>query len=58
MSKETLEKFWTPFFTAKAKGMGVGLAVCKKIVEAHGGKIEVDSTINKGTTFSVYLPIA
>jgi signal transduction histidine kinase len=58
MSKDTLEKLWTPFFTTKAKGMGVGLAVCKKIVEAHGGKIEVDSTINKGTTFSVYLPIA
>jgi signal transduction histidine kinase len=57
MSKESLEKLWTPFFTTKAKGMGVGLPICKKIVEVHGGKIEVISTLNKGTTFSVYLPV-
>jgi signal transduction histidine kinase len=56
MSKETIGQLWTPFFTTKAKGMGVGLPICKKIVELHGGKIEVASTLNKGTTFSVYLP--
>jgi signal transduction histidine kinase len=56
MSKEVIAKLWTPFFTTKAKGMGMGLPICKKIVELHGGKIEVASTLNKGTTFSVYLP--
>jgi signal transduction histidine kinase len=56
MSKQDLEKLWTPFFTTKARGMGVGLPICKKIVEAHGGKIEVESAVNKGTTFRIYLP--
>jgi signal transduction histidine kinase len=58
MSKQTLEKLWTPFFTTKLKGLGIGLPICKKIVEAHGGKIEVSSVLNEGTTFSVYLPIS
>ena len=57
MSKDVLEKLWTPFFTTKAQGMGVGLAICKRIINAHGGRIEVKSTVGMGTTFSVILPI-
>ncbi len=57
MSEETLKKVWTPFFTTKAKGMGVGLSICKKIIEAHGGRIEVKSTFGKGTSFTIFLPI-
>ncbi len=56
MSEETLRLLWTPFFTTKAKGMGIGLSICKRIVEAHGGKIKVKSALNTGTIFSVYLP--
>ena len=57
MSKETLEKLWTPLFTTKAKGMGFGLPICKRFTEAHGGSISVKSTLRKGTTFTVTLPI-
>jgi signal transduction histidine kinase len=55
MSKEVLQKLWSPFFTTKARGMGIGLGICKRIIEAHGGKIEVQSTEGKGTCFSVFL---
>ncbi|MCD6445972.1 GAF domain-containing protein [Candidatus Bathyarchaeota archaeon] len=57
MSKETLSKLWTPLFTTKPKGMGFGLPICKRFVEAHEGSITVKSTPNKGTTFTVTLPI-
>ncbi len=57
MKQETLSKLWTPLFTTKAKGMGFGLAICKRIVETHGGKIAVESTVGKGTRFTVNIPI-
>jgi PAS domain S-box-containing protein len=57
MSKETAEKIWTPLFTTKAKGMGFGLPICKRIVEAHGGTIAVKSVTGTGTTFTITIPI-
>lgn len=57
MSKETMEKIFDPFFTTKAKGMGIGLAICKKFVERNGGNISVESELGKGTTFIVKLHI-
>jgi PAS domain S-box-containing protein len=50
-------KLWKPLFTTKAKGMGFGLAICKRIVEAHQGKIFMESAINKGTKVTIILPI-
>jgi signal transduction histidine kinase len=52
-----LPKLFSPLFTTKAQGMGFGLAICKRIIEAHGGTIKVKTTKNKGTTFTVTLPI-
>jgi signal transduction histidine kinase len=57
ISKENMDKLFTPFFTTKEKGKGVGLglAVVHRIIERHKGRIQVQSEVGKGTTFSVYL---
>ncbi len=57
MSKQVLDKLWTPFFTTKAKGLGIGLSICKRIIDTHQGKIKVQSVEGKGTCFSVFLPV-
>lgn len=57
LSEEMLKKLWVPLFTTKAKGMGLGLSICKRIIEAHGGFISAKSILGKGTTFTVTLPI-
>ncbi|HKZ94715.1 MAG TPA: PAS domain S-box protein [Candidatus Bathyarchaeia archaeon] len=55
--KENMDKIFKPLFTTKAKGMGMGLAICKKFVESHAGSIDVESQVGKGTTFTVKLPV-
>jgi len=55
--KETLEKIFAPFFTTKARGTGLGLAVVKKIVDRHKGRVEVTSVIGKGTCFKLFIPL-
>jgi signal transduction histidine kinase len=57
MTTETLAKLWSPLFTTKAKGMGFGMAIAKRLVEAHGGSINVESKLGNGSTFVVTLPI-
>ena len=57
MSPETLQKLFAVFFSTKGnKGTGLGLPVSKKIVEEHGGRLEVGSILNQGTTFTIVLP--
>ncbi len=55
--KENMEKLFTPFFTTRAQGMGMGLAICKKLIDSHGGSIETESEEGKGSAFTVKLPI-
>jgi len=57
MSKATLDKLFTPFFTTKEHGTGLGLSIVKKIVEAHRGDIKVESELGKGTTVIVGLSL-
>jgi len=59
MTGEQIEQIFNPFFTTKdsVKGIGLGLSICYRILEAHQGKIEVKSKVNKGTEFIVRLPV-
>jgi len=57
ISEENLPKIFNPFFTTRTKGTGLGLAMVKKIVDAHHGSITVNSTTGGGTTFTLELPI-
>jgi signal transduction histidine kinase len=58
MSPETVTKVFRPFFSTKPGGTGLGLATTRKIVEAHGGTIAVQSEPGKGTKFTIRLPAA
>jgi len=57
ISKEAIEKIFTPFYTTKKEGTGLGLFLAYQIIAKHGGAILVESEKGKGTTFRVYLPI-
>jgi len=64
MTQETMRNIFKPYFSTKdgpdetgKGGTGLGLAACKDIIEAHGGKIRVESAIGKGTNFTIVLPV-
>jgi signal transduction histidine kinase len=52
-----MDKIFEPFFTTKPEGLGMGLAICRSMVEVHGGKISVANNAEKGVTFRVVLPV-
>jgi two-component system NtrC family sensor kinase len=57
IAPENLQSIFQPFVSTKGKGMGLGLAICREIVEGHGGRLDVESTLGRGTTFTVSLPL-
>ena len=59
ITEESKKRIFDPFFTTKkmGEGTGLGLAICVKIVKEHSGRIEVESQVGKGSTFSIYIPV-
>jgi PAS domain S-box-containing protein len=57
ISKENLSRLGSPLFTTKAKGVGMGLAICKRLIEAHGGSLCIESKQKVGTCVSIWVPI-
>ena len=57
MSNDVKNKLFKPFYTTKRWGTGLGLTVCKQVVEAHGGNISVESDLGKGSTFTMRIPV-
>jgi two-component system NtrC family sensor kinase len=57
ISEEDLSRIFEPFFSTRKKGSGLGLWVTQDIVRHHGGRIEVTSAVNRGSTFRVVLPL-
>lgn len=56
ISKSEINKIFSPFYTTKENGIGLGLTIAHKIITAHGGNITVISKENEGSTFTIYLP--
>jgi signal transduction histidine kinase len=56
LDAEAMSRIWSPFYTSKANGTGLGLPICKKLVEAHGGMIEVTSAPEGGADFVAVFP--
>ena len=54
---EAIDKVFVPFFTTKSKGSGIGLSLCRQIMNRHGGSISLDSQVEKGSSFVLHFPI-
>ena len=57
ITEEAMKDLWIPLHSTKAKGIGLGLPIAKRLVEAHGGRISVETKLGKGSNFTVTLPL-
>ncbi len=57
LSRESLERLFDPFYTTKRGGMGMGLSICRSIIEAHGGQVGATANVPRGATFHFTLPV-
>jgi signal transduction histidine kinase len=57
ISQEQINRVFEPFYTTKKKGSGLGLMIVRRIIRAHGGRIEIDSRLDQGTSIRVWLPL-
>ena len=57
ISPNELDKVFEPFYTTRTNGTGLGLSICQNIVDRHGGRLTVSSTVGQGSTFTVWLPM-
>ncbi|MGD8599676.1 MAG: ATP-binding protein, partial [Anaerolineae bacterium] len=57
IAPDTLPQIFEPFHSTRREGLGLGLYISKKVIDDHGGQIEVESQVGEGTTFTVWLPV-
>jgi signal transduction histidine kinase len=57
VAPENIERLFEPFYTTKATGMGMGLSICRTIIEAHGGRLWASANVPRGTMFQFTVPV-
>jgi two-component system sensor kinase FixL len=57
LSGDKLDKIFEPFYTTKREGLGMGLSICRSIIEAHGGRLWAENNPDRGATFSFTVPV-